>query len=169
MILACFTATMRREQDPRRLSAATKRDLKLAIKAVRAVSDFCLSAQYRSNTCETLKYMFKYLRDFHRYRHIFGEYRASKADDQKAKGGSKDLGASQARQSTISNYFQVTARQKVNEVCADRQERHDLMKEMLGQATCNYPKLHLLTHYVQQIVKFGSLPQCSTEITETLH
>jgi len=169
VILACFTAAMRCEQDPERLSAATQSDLKLAIRAVRAHSDFCLTAQYRSHTSETIKYMSKYLQDFHRYRPIFGEFRASKADHKKAKGALKDLGASQAKQSTISNYFQVTARQKANEACADRPERHDLMKEMLVQATFNYRKLHLLMHYAQQIVKFGSLPQYSTEIIETLH
>jgi len=169
VIFACFTPAMHREQDPGRLSAVAQSDLNLAIRAVRALSDFCLNAQYRSHTSETIKYMSEYLHDFHRYRHIFGEFRASKADHKKAKGASKDLGTSQARQSTISNYFQVTARQKANEACADRQERHDLIKEMLGQATLNYPKLHLLMHYTQEIVKFGSLPQYSTEITETLH
>jgi len=65
--------------------------------------------------------MSKYLQDFHRYRHIFGEFGASKADHKKAKGVSKDLGKSQATQSTISNYLEVTARQKANEACVDRQ------------------------------------------------
>jgi len=86
VILACFTAAMRREQDPGRLSAATQSDLNLAIRAVRALSDFCLIAQYRSHTPETIKYMSKYLQDFHRYWHIFGEFRGSKADHKKAKG-----------------------------------------------------------------------------------
>ena len=44
VILACFTAAMRREQDHVRLSAAVQGDLKLAIRAVRALSDFCLIA-----------------------------------------------------------------------------------------------------------------------------
>ncbi|KAF8430746.1 hypothetical protein BGX38DRAFT_1104328, partial [Terfezia claveryi] len=33
----------------------------------------------------------------------------------------------------------------------------------------NYPKLHLLTHYSQQVIQFGSLPQYSMEITEAFH
>jgi len=160
---------MHRGQDTSRLSPAAQSDLKVAIRAVRALSDFCLIAQYRSHTPETIKYRSKYLQDFHNYRHVFGEFRASKADHRKAKGASHDLAASQARQSTISNYFQVTARQKANEASANRQERQDLVKEMLGQSTFNYPKLHLLTHYAHQIEHFGSLPQYSTEITEALH
>jgi len=160
---------MRREHDSGCLTAAAQSDLKLAIRAVRTLSDFCLIAQHRSHTPKTIKYMSKYMQDFHRYRHIFGEFHASKADHNKAKGASKDLCTSQARQCTISNYFEVTARQKSNEACADRQDRHDLMKEMPIQSTCNYHKLHLLTHYAQQIVRCGLLPQYSTEIREALH
>jgi len=122
VILACLTASMRSEQDPGHLSTAAQSDLKHAIRAVRALSDFYLIAQYRIYTSKTIKHMSKYLQDFHRYRHIFGEFRASKADHKKDKGASKDLRVSQARQSTISNYFQVTARQKANEGCADRQK-----------------------------------------------
>ncbi|KAF8432900.1 hypothetical protein BGX38DRAFT_1075676, partial [Terfezia claveryi] len=33
----------------------------------------------------------------------------------------------------------------------------------------NYPKLHLLMHYSQQVIQFGSLPQYSIEITEALY
>jgi len=46
VILACFTAAMRRGQDTSRLSPAAQSDLKVAIRAVRALSDFCLIAQY---------------------------------------------------------------------------------------------------------------------------
>jgi len=113
--------------------------------------------------------MSQYLLDFHKYRHVFGEFRASKTDHKRAKGASNDLAVSQDWQSTISNYFQVTRTQKANVASANRQEQQALVKEMLGQSTFNYPKLHLLTHYAQQIVRFGSMPQYSTEITEALH
>jgi len=169
VILAHFTAAMHREKDGSHLSPAAQSDLKVAIRAFRALSDFCLIAQYRSHTPETIKYMSQYLQDFHKYRHVFGEFCASKADHKRAKGASKDLAASQARQSTISNYFQVTPMQKANVASANTQEQQDLVKEVLGQSTFNYLKLHLLTHYVQQIVQFGSLPQYSAEITEALH
>ena len=103
------------------------------------------------------------------YWHIFGELNLSKADHMKAKGESKELGISYASQSTISNYFQCTARSKANQACAHRQERYDLMKVMLRQATFKYPKLHLLTHCAQQIILFELLPQYSTEIIEAHH
>jgi len=91
VILACFTAAMRREKDSSCLSPAAQSDLKVAIRAIRALSDFCLIAQYQSHTPETIKYMSQYLQAFHKYRHVLGEFRASKADHKRAKGASKDL------------------------------------------------------------------------------
>jgi len=94
LILACFTATIRCEQDPGCLSATAQSDWKLAIRAIHVLSDFCLIAQYRSHTLNTIKYMSKYLQDFHRYLYIFGEFRASKTGHKKAKRASNDLGTS---------------------------------------------------------------------------
>ncbi|KAF8424231.1 hypothetical protein BGX38DRAFT_1279458 [Terfezia claveryi] len=145
VILACFTATMHCEMATSRLTPAAQADVKIAIRAVRALSDFCLIAQYRSHTSETIQYMSNYLQDFYKYRHVFGEFRASKADHRKAKRASKDLAATQAHQATISSYFMVTATQKANQVSANREERQGL------------------------VVQFGSLLQYSMEITEALH
>ncbi|KAF8435256.1 hypothetical protein BGX38DRAFT_1072558, partial [Terfezia claveryi] len=33
----------------------------------------------------------------------------------------------------------------------------------------NFPKIHLISHYAEQIPKFGTLGQYSTEISETMH
>ncbi|KAF8426488.1 hypothetical protein BGX38DRAFT_1147120 [Terfezia claveryi] len=107
VILACFTTAIRRETATSRLTPAAQADVKIAIRAVHALSDFCLIAQYRSHTPETIQYMSNYLQDFHKYWHVFGEFRASKADHRKAKGASKDLAATQAHQATISSYFMV--------------------------------------------------------------
>jgi len=41
-------------------------------------------ARYRSHTRETIGYMNDYLGQFNQCLHIFGEFRASKADNQKA-------------------------------------------------------------------------------------
>ena len=123
VILGCCTVSMRREKDTIRLTPVGQADLKIAIRAVRPLSDFCLIAQYRSHIPETIKYMAKYLQDFHTYRHIFREFHASKANHKRAKGASKDLAASQTRQGTIPNYFKVTAMQKASEASANREER----------------------------------------------
>ena len=56
--------------------------------------EFCLIVQYRSHTLETIKYIFKYLQDFHKYMYMFGEFRVSKTDYRKAEGASNDLAVS---------------------------------------------------------------------------
>ncbi|KAF8424429.1 hypothetical protein BGX38DRAFT_1074294, partial [Terfezia claveryi] len=38
---------------------------KIAIRYVRALTDYCLMAQYRSHTPQTIEYMNQYLREFH--------------------------------------------------------------------------------------------------------
>ncbi|KAF8433379.1 hypothetical protein BGX38DRAFT_1075920, partial [Terfezia claveryi] len=67
-----------------------------------------------SHTPETMQYMSNYLQDFHKYRHVFGEFRTS-------------------------------------------------------QAIFNYSKLHLFTHYLQQVIQFRSLLQYSMEIIEAIY
>ena len=82
VILACFTAALRRTTASTKLSPTAQGDSKVAIPCVRAITDFCLMAQYRSHTSQTIGYMHEYLRQFHQHMHIFSEFRASKADRQ---------------------------------------------------------------------------------------
>jgi len=51
----------------------------------------------------------------------------------------------------------------------ERQERQQVVQEVLSQADFNFPKIHLLSHDNTQIRDFGSLPQYSTEVTEVMH
>ena len=169
VILACFTAALRQTKDAPCLPAAAQTDSKIAIRCVRAITDFCLVAQYRSHTPQTLRYMTEYLQQFHQSVHIFAEFRAGKADREEAAKVAKELGEGQARQATINQYFQLTSTQRAKRNAEDRDERQQAVHSILQQATFNFPKIHLLSHYSSQIVDFGTLPQYSTEITEALH
>ncbi|KAF8415356.1 hypothetical protein BGX38DRAFT_1081411, partial [Terfezia claveryi] len=86
---------------------------KIAIRCVRYIMDFCLIAQYRSHTPQTICYMNQYLRKFHNNLHMIQDVRSN--------------------------------------------------------ASFNFLKMHMLSHYSTQITDFGSLPQYSTKITEALH
>ena len=91
VILACFTAALRQAGATPKLSAAAHRDSKIAIRCVCAITDSCLMAQYRSHTSQTIGYMDEYLRQFHQFRHIFGEFRVGKADrEYAAVSGARD-------------------------------------------------------------------------------
>ncbi|KAF8416615.1 hypothetical protein BGX38DRAFT_1280908 [Terfezia claveryi] len=119
VILACFVATLRQIQDVPSLFAAGQADAKIAIRCVRALTDFCLMAQYRSHTPQSIEYMNQYLQEFHQFRHIFGEFQASKVDYGKAAKASKDLAEAHAWQATIDQYYKLTAIQRAKKGADD--------------------------------------------------
>ena len=100
VILACFTAALRQTTVIPGLSAASHSDSKIAIRCVRTITDFCLMAQYRSHTPQTIGYMNGYLREFHQFMYIFGEFRVSKADREEAANAAQELAKDQAQQAT---------------------------------------------------------------------
>ena len=63
----------RRKHIQGRLSSAQS-DAKIAIRCVRAITDFCLMAQYRSHTRQTIGYMAEYLQQFHKCMHVVSEF-----------------------------------------------------------------------------------------------
>ena len=110
--LACVTAALRQTTDAGSLSAAAQSDCKIPIRCIRGITDFCLIAQYRSHTSQTIAYIKKYLQEFHQFVHIFREFRATKADREEATQAAKELAGGQARQATIEKYFTLTATQR---------------------------------------------------------
>jgi len=172
VILACFTAALCDSMtDTASLSAAAKADSKKAIRSVRYITDFCLMAQYRSRTPQTIGYMDQYLRKFHDNLYIFSEFRATKKDHQSAKEASRKLAVEQheACQGKLEEYFQLSTTRRNTIASEERQERQQVVQEVLSQGDFNFPKIHLLSHYNTLIRDFGSLPQYSTKVTETLH
>ncbi|KAF8457633.1 hypothetical protein BGX38DRAFT_1326585 [Terfezia claveryi] len=117
VILACFVAALQQIQDVPSLSAAGQADAKIAIRCVRALTDFCLMVQYCSHTPQTIEYMNQYLQEFHQFRHIFSEFQASKADRGKAAKASKDLAEAQ----------------RAKKGADDREERQQAVHEILQQ------------------------------------
>jgi len=101
--------------------------------------------------------------------HVFQEFRATKADREETARASKELAESQVRQPTLEQYFMLTPSQRAKQAAADKDERQQLVHDILQQGMFNFPKLHLLTHYDSQIKDFGTLLQYFTKITEALH
>ena len=169
VMLACFTGALRRTTASPKLSPAAKGDSKVAIRCVRAITDFCLIAQYRSHISQTIGYMNEYLQQFHQHMHIFSEFRSGKADRQEADKVSQELAEGQTEQATIHQYFQLTPTQLAKRSMKDREVRQQAAHSILQQATFNFPKLYLLSHYSPQIVDFGTLPQYFTDVTGALY
>jgi len=115
VILACFTAAL---QDlianTPGLSVGAHVDARRAIRCVEYLTDFCLMAQYRSHTPQTIGYMDQYLQKFHDSVQVFSEFRATKKDWQDAKEASRGLAAGllETYQAKLQEYFGLSATQR---------------------------------------------------------
>ncbi|KAF8414713.1 hypothetical protein EV426DRAFT_579158 [Tirmania nivea] len=129
--------------------------------------DFMLIAQYQTHTPGTIQSMKDYLSDFHEYKDVFLRFRTTKATKNAAKQATKDLCEDQHR-SLMSDALcppPLAKCQKLQEQF--RTEADELVDDLLSTgAHYNFPKIHLISHFADQIAKYGSLPQYSTEICE---
>ncbi|KAF8415918.1 hypothetical protein EV426DRAFT_706043 [Tirmania nivea] len=111
-----------------------------------------------------------YLSDFHKYKDVFLRFCTTKATKNAAKQATKDLCEDQ-RRSLMSDAPcppPLTKHQKLQEQF--RTKADELVDDLLNTgAHYNFPKMHLISHFADQIAKYGSLPQYSTEICEASH
>ena len=166
MIVGTFTAALCRNANQLHPAAAQSQEFNKAIRCVRSITDFYLMTQYRSHKSETVSYMQKYLRGFHKTKDVFLCFRAGKKAKKAAVMVHKVLLGEQTQ--TSDQGLAVLEKAKVRE--ANTLERQELVETILKDGSYfNFPKLHLLTHYVEQIPRFGALTQYSTDITESMH
>ena len=131
VILACFTAALRRTTASPKLSPAAQGDSKVAIQCMHTITDFCLMAQYRRHTSQNIGYMNKYLRQFHQHMHIFSEFWASEADHQEATKVSQGLVEGKTPWATIHQYFPLIPTQLAKRSAKDREVRHQAAYSIL--------------------------------------
>ena len=168
VILGVFTAALQRKSDVGNPTGGQMQDFKKAILAVRYLTDFGLLAHYRSHTDSTINYMSNYLRQFHEYKDIFLRYRVKKRTRDRADEVSKELTAEFASHKTSDT--PLTAAQRACIAEDEKEECSYCIHETLEKDfDFKFPKMHMLLHYTEQIKYYGSLPQYSMEICETLH
>ncbi|KAF8418320.1 hypothetical protein EV426DRAFT_679831 [Tirmania nivea] len=111
-----------------------------------------------------------YLEDFHKYKEVFLRFRATKSSKAAAKLASKDLRAEHQRLLASDELHMETPSKRRKLQQELQQETEQLVHDTLTSgAHYNFPKMHLISHFVDQIAKYGSLPQYSTEICEASH
>ncbi|KAF8414436.1 hypothetical protein EV426DRAFT_579176 [Tirmania nivea] len=160
VLLGVFTAVLSQTTDITPIVSRHKSSCRKAILCVRYITDFMLMAQYQTHTLGTIQSMKDYLSDFHEYKDVFLRFHATKATKNAAKQATKDLHAPCPPR--------LAKRQKLQEQF--RTEVDELVDNLLSTgAHYNFPKIHLISHFADQIVKYGSLPQYSTEICEASH
>ncbi|KAF8460148.1 hypothetical protein BDZ91DRAFT_785483 [Kalaharituber pfeilii] len=167
VILASFAAALRRTSDQERPTSEQIQEFHQAILCIWYLTDFCLMAQYKVHTSSIIGYMNYYLQYFHRYKDIFLRYRAPKASKDEAAIAHRQLTAEHRLQNMEKEETATVRNLKKKESLVEWQH---LVKEILEQKShFNFPKIHLISHFSDQISKYGSLPQYSTEICESLH
>jgi len=159
VILGVFTACLCRKTNVVRSIAGQEQDFRKAITCARYLTDFALLSQYRSHTDSTIGYMEKYMQQFHKTKDVFLRYRAGKVAKAKADMVSKGLNTQTTAHRLEEKANRCTAAQKARALAEDREEHTYLVNQALVEDShFNFPKIHLLMHWSDQISQYGSLP-----------
>ena len=160
IVLPCMAAALRNPDPGDRVTFAR------AIKCVKAFVDFSLMSQYRSHTGETLGYMEQYLQEFHNTKDIFSAFRAYKRVREKAEAERKTI-IEQLTGEIPAESSMRERRNKLREIQEHAAEAAQVILET--ESHFNFPKMHLLAHFFDQVRRYGTLQQFSTETSEAAH
>lgn len=153
-------------------STAEKQLFSQALQCTRALVDFHLMAQYNSHTEATLQYMETYFDEFHQYKDVFLEYRASKAVHKESEKAVQQLRSEQVEENRQAESQQASTRPRNRQIRAaeERLERNTVRMDTLREhSDFNFIKMHLPQHYKSHVKRLGALPAFSTEVGETSH
>lgn len=170
--------------------ADQKQTLENALDCICALLNFNLMAQYKSHSfpaeqefdeeyrsrwdgnrkqpdpMDTISYMQTYLAQFHNTKLVFQKYRASKTVRSEATAYAKG----NVPEPNPDELKRMTATQKAALAKSNVDARHALKNEYLERhSSYNMPKVHLMTHFSEIVIEFGSLQQYSTTIVELNH
>jgi hypothetical protein len=137
-----------------------------ALHCVRSLLEFHHYASYRSHDDQTLRQMEDSLEDFHRYKEVFQAVRAGKVANRAARTLRSEL----IKQRDIELAEEMSA---ADRRCLQNEWKEYLNAEVESKLTeeghFNFPKIHLLTHFVETIRGFGNLHGWSSDIGEKAH
>jgi len=140
-----------------------------AIECTRALLEFYMYARYKSHDDATLSYMEDALCRFDTFKDVFLHGRAGKKAKAKANALRTEL-VKKRKLDEESNAETWTPSKKRREMNAWRDyisHEIDVSKEL--DADFNFPKIHLMSHWVEQIRRYGALQQYSAERHEQAH
>jgi len=140
-----------------------------AIECTRALLEFYRYARYISHDDATSSYMEDALHCFHTFKDVFLLGRAGK----KAKAKANALGTELVKKRKVDEetnaetWMPSKKRREMNAWQDYIIHEIDISKEL--EADCNFPKIHLMSHWAEQIRRYGALQQYSAERHEQAH
>jgi len=103
--------------------------------------------------------MQEYLQQFHKTKDLFLRYRADKVVKAKGDMVSKELTAQTTARRLEDKANRCTVAQKARPLAEDREEWAYLLNQaLIEDSHFNFPKIHLLIHWSDQISQYSSLP-----------
>ena len=139
-----------------------------AVECTRALVEFYMYCQYESHNEDTLNLIDDSLRRFHSTKDVVLQFRACKRLAAEAKDRRTAL-CKERDAELKANFHKSTAyRQRIRETWKTVIESE--MVEYIEEGSYfNFPKIHLMQHFREQVQRYGSLKQWSTEIGESSH
>jgi len=140
-----------------------------AIECTRALLQFNMYVRYKSHDDATLSYMEDALHRFHTFKDVFLLGRASKKAKAKANALRMELVKKRMvnEETNAETWTQSKKRREMNAWQDYISHEIDVSKEL--DADFNFPKIHLMSHWVEQIPRYGALQQYSAERHEQAH
>jgi len=124
-----------------------------------------MMAQYRSHTVETISYMEDYLDTFHKMKDIFLEFRVTKRIRAKIDEQRRELRYDRPK---TREHIAPSKRRRMRD--AEREEETERRMDLIFcEPHFNFIKMHLLSHFCDDIRQFGNIPMYSTELGELAH
>ena len=149
-------------------NSAQKALFESAVECTRSLVEFYMYCQYDSHDTDTLNLMEDALRRFHHTKWVFLQYRAGKRLTAEARDKRIELCAERDTELKANQNKSAAHRQRIRD--AWKAIIDSEMAEFIEEGSdFNFPKIHLMQHFREQIQQFGSLKQWSTEIGETSH
>jgi hypothetical protein len=140
-----------------------------AIEWTRALLEFYMYARYKSHDDATLSYMEDALHRVHTFREVFLLGRAGKKAKAKANALRTEL-VKKRKVDKETNAETWTASKKRHEMNAWQDYiRHEIDVSTELDADFNGPKIHWMSHWVEQIRRYGALQLYSAERYEQAH
>ena len=122
-------------------------------------------AQYRSHTSDTIAYMEDDRNRFHKMKGIFLEFRVTKRTLAKVDEQRREI---RHQRTQMSQPVVPSKRRHIRD--DDREEDNWRRMDLIySESHFNFIKIHLLSHFSDQIRQFGNIPMYSTEFGELMH
>jgi len=140
-----------------------------AIECTWALLEFYMYVRSKSHHAATLSYMEDALRRFHTFKDVFLLGQAGKKAKAKANALRMELVKKRkvAEETNAETWMPSKKRREMNAWRDYISHEMDVSKEL--DADLNFPKIHLMSHWVEQIRRYGALEQYSAERHEQTH